>query len=105
MEEYEASWPEGFHQPLKKSVRTMQACKKKTRTNSAEQFDVQNNLTQELYLLPRTYICSLGLIFAPWDLYLLSRTYICSLGLIFAPWDLYLLPGTYICSLGLIFAH
>ena len=23
MEEYEASWPEGFHQPLKKRVRTM----------------------------------------------------------------------------------
>ena len=38
MEEYEASWPEGFHQPLKKRVRTMEDCKKKTRTDTAEQF-------------------------------------------------------------------
>ena len=39
MEEYEVSWPEGFHQPLKKRVRTMKECKKKTRTDTAEQFD------------------------------------------------------------------
>ena len=39
MEEYEASWPEGFHQPLKKRVRTMKECKKKTRTDTAEQFN------------------------------------------------------------------
>ena len=39
MEEYEASWPEGFHQPFKNRVRTMQECKKKTRTDTAEQFD------------------------------------------------------------------
>ena len=38
MEEYEASWPEGFHQSLKKRVRTMKECKKKTRTDTAEQF-------------------------------------------------------------------
>ena len=38
MEEYEASWPEGFHQPLKKRVRTMKECKKTTRTDTAEQF-------------------------------------------------------------------
>ena len=39
MEEYEASWPEDFHQPLKKRVHTMKGCKKKTRTDTAEQFD------------------------------------------------------------------
>ena len=39
MEEYEVSWPEGFHQPLKKRVCTMKDCKKKTRTDTAEQFD------------------------------------------------------------------
>ena len=39
MEEYEASWPEGFHQPIKKRVCTMKECKKKTRTDTAEQFD------------------------------------------------------------------
>ena len=39
MEEYEASWQEGFHQPLKKRVRTRKECKKKTRTDTAEQFD------------------------------------------------------------------
>ena len=39
MEAYEASWPEGFHQPFKKGVRTMKECKKKTRTDTAEQFD------------------------------------------------------------------
>ena len=39
MEEYEASWPEGFHQPLKKRVHTMKECKKTTRTDTAEQFD------------------------------------------------------------------
>ena len=39
MEEYEASWPEGFHQPLKKRVHSMKECKKKTRTDTAEQFD------------------------------------------------------------------
>ena len=39
MEEYEASWPEGFHQPLKKRVRTMKECKKTTRTDTAEQID------------------------------------------------------------------
>ena len=39
MEEYEASWPEGFHQSLKKRVHTMKECKKKTRTDTAEQFD------------------------------------------------------------------
>ena len=39
MEEYEASWPEEFHQPLKKRVCTMKECKKKTRTDTAEQFD------------------------------------------------------------------
>ena len=36
MEEYQASWPEGFHQPLKKR---MKECKKKTRTDTAEQSD------------------------------------------------------------------
>ena len=39
MEEYEASWPEGFHQPLKKRVHTMKEYKKKTRADTAEQFD------------------------------------------------------------------
>ena len=39
MEEYEASGPEGFHQPLKKRVHTMKECKKKTRTDTAEQLD------------------------------------------------------------------
>ena len=39
MEEYETSWPEGFHQLLKKKVCKMQECKKKTRTDTAEQFD------------------------------------------------------------------
>ena len=39
MEEHEASWPEGFHQPLKKRLRTMKECKKKTRTDTAEQFE------------------------------------------------------------------
>ena len=39
MKEYEASWPEGFHKPLKKRVCTMKECKKKTRTDTAEQFD------------------------------------------------------------------
>ena len=29
MKECEASWPEGFYQPLKKRVRTMNECKKK----------------------------------------------------------------------------
>ena len=36
MEEYEASWSEGFHQPLKMRVRTMKECKKKTRIDAAE---------------------------------------------------------------------
>ena len=39
MEEYEASWLEGFHQPLKKRVHPMKECKKTTRTDTAEQFD------------------------------------------------------------------
>ena len=39
MEEYEASRPEGFHQPLKKRVRTMKECKKTASTDNAEQFD------------------------------------------------------------------
>ena len=40
MEEYEESWPEGIHhQPLKKRLRTMKECKKKTRTDTAEQFN------------------------------------------------------------------
>ena len=39
MEQYEVSWPEGFHQTLKKRVRTMKECRKKTRTDTAEQFD------------------------------------------------------------------
>ena len=34
MEAYEASWPEGFHQYLKKRVRTMKKCKKKTRADT-----------------------------------------------------------------------
>ena len=40
MEEFEASWPEGFHQPLKKIVHPMKECKKTTRTDTAEQFDL-----------------------------------------------------------------
>ncbi len=39
MKEYEASWPAGFHQPLKKKVRTMKENKKKTTTVAAEQFE------------------------------------------------------------------
>ena len=39
MKEYEASWPEGFHQPLKKRVHTMKECKKKSTSVTAEQFD------------------------------------------------------------------
>ena len=39
MEEFEASWPEGYHQPLIKCVRTMKKCMKKTSTDTAEQFD------------------------------------------------------------------
>ena len=39
MKEYEASWPVGFHQPLKKRVRIMKECKKKSTTVTAEQFD------------------------------------------------------------------
>ena len=39
MKEDEASWREGFHQPLKKRVRTMKECKKKSTTVIAEQFD------------------------------------------------------------------
>ena len=38
MKECEASWPEGFRQPLKKRVRTMKECKKES-TTVAEQFD------------------------------------------------------------------
>ena len=40
MEEYEASWPEGLHQPLKKRVCTMKECKKYTKQGQilAEQF-------------------------------------------------------------------
>ena len=39
MKEDEASWREGFHQPLKKTVHTMKECKKKLTTTIAEQFD------------------------------------------------------------------
>ena len=39
MEEYEATWPEAFHEHLKKRVRTMKECKKKTRTDTTEQVD------------------------------------------------------------------
>ena len=39
MKECEASWPEGFRQPLKKRVRTMNECKNKSTTVTAEQFD------------------------------------------------------------------
>ena len=37
------SWPEQFHQPLKKRVRTMKESKKKTRTDTAD------NLTQLIF--------------------------------------------------------
>ena len=39
MKQYEASWPEGFHQLLWKRVHTMKECKKKSTTVTAEQFD------------------------------------------------------------------
>ena len=38
MKECEASWPEGFRQPLRKRVRTMKECNKKSTTATAEQF-------------------------------------------------------------------
>lgn len=37
--EYEASWPQGFQQPLKKAVVTMKEAKKKPRTGPSEQFE------------------------------------------------------------------
>ena len=51
MEEYEASWPEGFHQPLKKRVHPMKECKKTTRIYTAEQFDSGLILARVLGLL------------------------------------------------------
>ena len=34
MEEYKASWPEGFHQPLKKRVHTMNECQEENKDRS-----------------------------------------------------------------------
>ena len=51
MKEYEASWPEGFHQPLKKRVCTMKECKKKSTTVTAEQFDSRQIFARALALM------------------------------------------------------